>query len=70
MTKFAECNHVSTSVAYSTLKRLKKALTEYEIYLCTLESVGNQKAITFFLFKLFTLSNQPISEFYSVNVFN
>ena len=23
LTKFAECNHVSTSVAYSTLQRLK-----------------------------------------------
>ncbi|WP_395589874.1 helix-turn-helix domain-containing protein [Enterococcus faecalis] len=70
LTKFAECNHVSTSVAYSTLQRLKKALKEYQIYFSKREIVGNQKAISFFLYKLFTLSNQPISELYSVKVYN
>ena len=48
LTKFAECNHVSTSVAYSTLQRLKKALKEYQIYFSKREIVGNQKAISFF----------------------
>ena len=70
LTKFAECNHVSTSVAYSTLQRLKKALKEYQIYFSKREIVGNQKAISFFLYKLFTLSNQPISELYSANFFH
>ena len=70
LTKFAECNHVSTSVAYSTLQRLKKALKEYQIYFSKREIVGNQKAISFFLYKLFTLSNQPISELYSAKVYN
>ena len=51
------------------LTAAKKALKEYQIYFSKREIVGNQKQFHF-LYKLFTLSNQPISELYSVKVYN
>lgn len=64
LTRFAYDNHVSTSVVYGTLQHLKKNLKQYQIYFGKNELNGNQKYISLFLYKIFSLENLPYYELY------
>jgi hypothetical protein len=66
MEEFAEKNHVSYSVAYSTLQQLKKNLKKYQIFFEKKKLTGNQKNINLFLYNLFSITNLSYKELYTV----
>lgn len=65
MEEFAEKNHVSYSVAYSTLQDLKKKLKKYQIFFEKKKLTGNQKNINLFLYNLFSITNLAYEELYT-----
>ncbi|MHC5269716.1 helix-turn-helix domain-containing protein [Enterococcus sp. LJL98] len=70
MEDFSYDNHVSYSVAYSTLQGLKKELNTYQIFFDKGDFIGNQRNVALFLSSLFSFVHLPHEESYSKEVMN